>query len=233
MRLIPSPAHRTLVVLGYDGVYQAADAVPRVMEEGPIGLEGIDDKLILFMREKQMHPEDAKLLPEGTGWLLVEFGGDSQEEAEEKARDLISRLVPEDRRDWARHVSDPKKAAQLWEVRKSGLAATAHVPKMGETHPGWEDAAVPPERLGAYLRDFRALLDETATTARSTATSATAASIAASTSTSRSAGRREQPTSASSSARPIWSSPTAARCPASTATARAARALLERCTARS
>ena len=45
------------------------------------------------------------------------------------------------------------------EVRESGLGATAHVPGRRRLAPGWEDAAVPPARLGAYLRDFRALLD--------------------------------------------------------------------------
>ncbi|MBW3551594.1 MAG: 4Fe-4S dicluster domain-containing protein, partial [Proteobacteria bacterium] len=43
-------------------------------------------------------------------------------------------------------------------MREAGLAATAHVPGERDTHPGWEDAAVPPARLGAYLRDFSALL---------------------------------------------------------------------------
>jgi Fe-S oxidoreductase len=45
-------------------------------------------------------------------------------------------------------------------VREAGLGATAYPPGQADTHEGWEDAAVPPERLGDYLRDFRALIEE-------------------------------------------------------------------------
>ncbi len=53
--------------------------------------------------------------------------------------------------------ADEKK---IWTVRRSGLGATAHVPGKKITWEGWEDASVPPEKLGGYLRDFRKLLDE-------------------------------------------------------------------------
>jgi len=56
-------------------------------------------------------------------------------------------------------LDDPKREDELWKAREAGLGATAYPPQGRETHEGWEDAAVPPERLGAYLRDFHALLD--------------------------------------------------------------------------
>ena len=155
LRLIDSPPHRSLVVLGYPGIAEAADAVPAVLEHEPLGLEGLDERLVLYMRSKGMRPHPKALLPEGDGWLLVELGGESAEEAAEKARALVAAADTP----WARHVEDEDEAEHLWEVRKSGLGATAHVPMMHETHPGWEDAAVPPHRLGDYLRDFRGLLD--------------------------------------------------------------------------
>ncbi|SMF72415.1 FAD/FMN-containing dehydrogenase [Tistlia consotensis] len=164
LRLVPLPKVHSLVILGFHDVYQAADSVPRILEHGPTGLEGLDDKLVLYMKAKGLHPSDAELLPEGGGWLLVEFGGDDKDEAQAKAKKLIEALgageaAKGDGPPWGKLIEEDWQAAKIWEVRKAGLAATAHVPMMGETHPGWEDAAVPPDKVGAYLRDFRRLLD--------------------------------------------------------------------------
>jgi Fe-S oxidoreductase len=55
---------------------------------------------------------------------------------------------------------DPETQEKVWKVRESGLGATAHVPHKENTWPGWEDSAVPPEKVGDYLRDLRKLLDK-------------------------------------------------------------------------
>src|SRR5919201_1203613 len=89
VRLLPSPPFKSLLVLGYQDAPTAADHVPEVLKYGPIGLEGLDDRLIEDMKKKGIHPEDIDLLPEGKGWLLVEFGGQSEQEADEKARALM------------------------------------------------------------------------------------------------------------------------------------------------
>jgi FAD/FMN-containing dehydrogenase len=81
LRLVSSPRHRALLVLGYPDVYAAGDAVPDVMRSSPLGLEGIDDRLIGYMRRKGLRSGDVGLLPEGGGWLLAEFGADSPQEA--------------------------------------------------------------------------------------------------------------------------------------------------------
>src|SRR5207247_10644674 len=90
--LLPKPAARWLVVRGYEDVYSAADHVMEAMAHEPIGLEGLDDRLIEDMKALGLHPEDLKLLPEGGGWLLVEFGADTKEETNEKARGLMEEL---------------------------------------------------------------------------------------------------------------------------------------------
>ncbi|HKT36414.1 MAG TPA: FAD-linked oxidase C-terminal domain-containing protein, partial [Nitrospira sp.] len=99
------------------------------------------------------------LLPEGSGWLLVEFGGETQLEADSQAERLLRSISK--RGDWpsARMFSDPAQQDVVWTVRKFGFAA-ANVPghRIGWT--GWEDSAVPPERVGSYLKDLRRLLDK-------------------------------------------------------------------------
>src|SRR5437762_4267976 len=90
VRLVHNPPVRSLLVLGYEDVYSAADHVMEVLAHKPIGLEGLDDRLISDMKALGLHPEDVALLPEGNGWLLVEFGGDTKEEADVQAHDLMN-----------------------------------------------------------------------------------------------------------------------------------------------
>ncbi len=159
VRLVDNPAARVLLVLGYEDVYTAADQVPAVMAGGPIALEGIDDRLVEDIRSMALAPGNAELLPEGKGWLLVEFGGDTRDEAADKARALMDRLGERDPRPSTRLFTEPGEAERIWKIRESGLGATAHLPDMPLTWEGWEDSAVPPEQLGRYLRSLRELLD--------------------------------------------------------------------------
>jgi FAD/FMN-containing dehydrogenase/Fe-S oxidoreductase len=156
VRLVPSPRARSLVVLGFPSVFDAADAVPDVMRAEPIGLEGMDRFLIDNMITKQLHLEALELLPDGDGWLLVEFGGATAGEAADQARRLVKELDGPS----SAVYSDPDDAAAVWQVREAGLGATAFVPGRPDAWSGWEDAAVPPDRLGDYLRDFQALMDD-------------------------------------------------------------------------
>jgi FAD/FMN-containing dehydrogenase/Fe-S oxidoreductase len=155
--LVPRVPFATLAILGYPDVAAAGDAVPAVVEEGPIALEGIDEKLISFEREKHMNPQAVDLLPEGHAWLMVQMGGDTREEADEAATNLLAHLGRARDDDDVRFFDDPSHEEQLWQVREAGLGATAHLPGEPLTWPGWEDSAVPPDRLGDYLRDLQAL----------------------------------------------------------------------------
>lgn len=156
LRLVPSPPERVLVVIGFPGIAEAADAVPRVLEFGPLAVEGIDAFLVDAMKRKHLHPERLSILPEGHDWLVVEFGADTEAEAVAKARALKDAFEPLPRIE-AKLVRDPETEAKVWLIREAGLPASAYVPGRPETWEGWEDSAVPPERLGDYIRDLRAL----------------------------------------------------------------------------
>ena len=161
VRLVYAPPARALLVLGYPSVFEAADHVPSILEYGPTGLEGIDSRLIDDMVTKGKHTSQVPMLPDGEGWLLVEFAGENREEACERAERCLAHLRKEgDTTPEMRLFDDQAEEEQLWEVREAGLGATSYVPMERDHWPGWEDAAVPPERLGAYLRRFRKLLDE-------------------------------------------------------------------------
>ena len=68
-----SPQQRVLLVIGWPDIYLCADHVPQIMEHRPIGLEGFDDMIVNASRRMGLNPEGLSLLPEGNGWLLVEF----------------------------------------------------------------------------------------------------------------------------------------------------------------
>jgi FAD/FMN-containing dehydrogenase/Fe-S oxidoreductase len=158
VRLVYSPPARTLLVLGFSDAFEAADHVPEIMAHRPIALEGMDSTLIENMRKKNLHPAEVALLPQGGGWLLVEFGSDTGEESVDQAHRLMEQMQRKEHPPTMKLFENLKEAAKIWMVRESGLGATTSVP--GEPHhwEGWEDAAVPPGKLGSYLRDFSSLL---------------------------------------------------------------------------
>ncbi|MBX7158564.1 MAG: FAD-binding oxidoreductase [Verrucomicrobiae bacterium] len=159
VQLIDNPPIRSLAVLGFSDVFTAADQVKEVLEFHPVGLEGVDEKLIEGMKKKGLHPQDISLLPEGKGWLLVEFGGASKEEADQKAQQLINHYQKKKKSVTTKWYDAPFYEEHVWEIRESGLGASARVPDEADTWEGWEDSAVPPEKMGDYLRDFQKLLD--------------------------------------------------------------------------
>jgi FAD/FMN-containing dehydrogenase/Fe-S oxidoreductase len=160
MNLIPNPKARSLVVLGYPDVYQAGDHVAEILEYRPIGLEGLDDLLIEFNKRIGSHLDEITLLPPGNGWLLVEFGGDSKEDSDARARRMMDRLKRDKTAPSMKLFDNPEEEELLWKVRESGLGATAFVPGMADTWGGWEDSAVAPEKVGPYLRELRALFNK-------------------------------------------------------------------------
>jgi FAD/FMN-containing dehydrogenase/Fe-S oxidoreductase len=157
VKLIPSPQHRVLVGLGYEDAFHAADHVPEILEFGPIGLEGFEGSIVDGLRRKKA--PNLELLPAGGGYLLVDFGADDAGEATGAAARLINRLrnvsVPP-----AMRVYTAAEAKAVWQIREAGPRAAAFAPGAPAEWEGWDDAAVPPEKLGGYLRDVRRLMNE-------------------------------------------------------------------------
>lgn len=156
--LVRRPAASALVLLGFDDIAAAADAVPAVLEHEPAALEGLDHRLVELEHSRRLAEQALHQLPRGRGWLMVQMDGHDQDDADHKAKALIEALQKVTDCD-AAVLDDPVRKKQVWAAREAGLGATAYPPVGPETHEGWEDAAVPPHRLGDYLRDFRALLD--------------------------------------------------------------------------
>ena len=154
-RLVRSPAERVLLVIGFENIYQAGDAVPQVLAAGPIACEGLDTGIIGGLRERGLKLEDIAQLPAGNAWLMVEFGADALDLAVASARKLESRYK-------GNLITDRALMDRIWAIRETGASATSLKLKTTDGPDpvvGWEDAAVDPMRLGDYLREFQALVD--------------------------------------------------------------------------
>ncbi|MCT7352771.1 FAD-binding oxidoreductase [Streptomyces sp. 15-116A] len=142
--LVRAPRARALAVLAYTDESGAAEAAAGLLQYGPLTVEGMAADLV---------PSTADL-PRGGAWLFVETGGDTAQEARARAEtivraaDVVDSLV----------VTDPARQRVLWRIREDASGTATRMPDGTEAWPGWEDCAVPPARLGAYLRDFRGLL---------------------------------------------------------------------------
>ena len=153
LRLVRDAPDRRLVVLGYPSMVEAADAVPAVLTHRPVACEGMDRRIVDVVRLRR-GPSSVPDLPRGSGWLLVELAGDS-DAIDAALPGLVADAAALD----ALIVRDVAVAEALWRIREDGAGLSARTPAGDPAHAGWEDAAVPPARLGAYLREFEELLN--------------------------------------------------------------------------
>ncbi|MGY1643145.1 FAD-binding and (Fe-S)-binding domain-containing protein [Geodermatophilus sp. SYSU D00703] len=154
VRLVADAPYRGLVVLGYPSMAEAADATPALLRHEPTACEGLDQRIVQRLRDvpAAVVPD----LPRGDGWLIVELTGNSVAEIEAKAEGVLHDAGALD----TLVVTDPAEAAAIWRIREDGAGLAARTSDGRPAHAGWEDAAVPVEQLGAYLRGFEALLGE-------------------------------------------------------------------------
>ncbi|MGB7915365.1 MAG: FAD-binding oxidoreductase, partial [Rhodomicrobium sp.] len=135
LNLVPSPPKRAVAVIAFPDIYQAGDAAAFVRDHGPIGLEAMDDKLIEFMRDKHADMSSVAILPPGGGWLIAEFGGETEEEATEKARALDAAFKKRPNPPHIKVAENEHEQQLIWKAREAGLGSTAFVPH----HPdAWE-----------------------------------------------------------------------------------------------
>jgi FAD/FMN-containing dehydrogenase/Fe-S oxidoreductase len=156
--LVPTPAVRVLTVVGYPGQFGAADAAPGFLGLAPLTIEGMDEALIAALRAARPADQRYRLLPDGEGWLFIETGGATPDEARATAQAVAGQAARTG--GTSRIVTDPAQARTLWGIREAGAGILTRGADGREAWPGWEDTAVPPEQLGSYLREFRKLMDD-------------------------------------------------------------------------
>ena len=154
VRLVPLSPAPALLALGYADMPAAADAVPAMLSHDVLAVEGLDAQIVDVVRRKkgdQAVPD----LPAGAGWLLIEVGGETAEEAYAKAEALVQDAGT----DAYTIMPAGPEAAAMWQIRADGAGLATRTADDSQGWPGWEDSAVPPENLGNYLRDFQELMN--------------------------------------------------------------------------
>ncbi len=163
VRLVRSPSCRVLLLLGFEDIYVAADAVRHFTRFNPIAIEGLDRGIVRGLQARGLKREEIALLPPGDAWVVLEFGADSMEDATRQAQAAERYfLAGEAGPDVTGYVVTEKAQQQkIWSIRETGASAVSLSIDPAKPDPmvGWEDAAVDPERLGDYLRNFQALVD--------------------------------------------------------------------------
>ena len=157
VRLVALAQASTLLALGYDDIVDAAEDLPEILRWNPTAVEGMDEAIVATMRARR-GADSVTGLPEGRAWLYVELDGDDEKDVRDQAAELLDRLKTLGRLTDGRVVDNAAERRSLWRVREDGAGLAARLVDGGESWPGWEDAAVAPENLPAYLRDFRKLL---------------------------------------------------------------------------
>ncbi|KAK1185691.1 FAD-binding and (Fe-S)-binding domain-containing protein [Streptomyces sp. NBS 14/10] len=157
VRLMPKPPAALLVALGYDDVVDAAEDVPLILKFSPAAVEGLDEAIVATMRHRR-GAASVTGLPEGRAWLYVDLDGEEPQQVAAEAEHLLDELKAAGRMVSGRLITDRSERASLWRVREDGAGLAARLTDGSASWPGWEDAAVAPDRLAGYLRDFRALM---------------------------------------------------------------------------
>ncbi|WP_426303242.1 FAD-binding and (Fe-S)-binding domain-containing protein [Arthrobacter sp. R-11] len=159
MKLVPKASSALLVCLGYADVVDAAKDIETILDFSPAAVEGIDEAIVDTMRLRR-GTDSVRGLPRGSAFLYVDLDGDDADEVASQAALLLQRLAANGRLLDGRTVPDPAERATLWRVREDGAGLSSRPASGGESQAGWEDSAVAPQNLAAYLADFRTLLDD-------------------------------------------------------------------------
>jgi FAD/FMN-containing dehydrogenase/Fe-S oxidoreductase len=156
--LTPLPTARVLCVLGFSDSVSSADCVPVVLAHSPLTMESINVDLVDRLPGEVRQAATAAGLPTGRAWLLVEVDGEDRAAAQLSAEKMLAALRDSGSPATSSLVTDPAAQAVLWRCRTDAAGLATRRADGAEAWGGWEDAAVPPERLADYLRGLDQLM---------------------------------------------------------------------------
>ncbi len=161
VRLVPRPPSTVLGLVAFDDLGRAMDAVPRILQTDPSAVELVDRLLLSLARSSVEYGPKARSIPgDPEALLVVEYDGDTDEDARQGLARLRDAMAGLSEVSAVTDVIEPQRQADVWAVRKAGLGILMSVPGDAKPIAFVEDTAVPPERLGEFVRRFRAAIRE-------------------------------------------------------------------------
>ena len=159
LNLIPLPACKGLLVVQFDSVLAALEAVPPILEHTPAAIELIDHMIVdatkgnpAMMRRRWF----AEGEPQGI--LACELFDESEERLTARLNALAADLKGRGVGTSHRLVTDLAQQADVWEVRKAGLGLLMSKPGDRQPYAFVEDAAVDPAHLAEYVAELDKLM---------------------------------------------------------------------------
>lgn len=168
--VVPIPTARRLAVLEFPGFEAALASAEIVIAQNPSSIETVDERVMDLAREDVIFPSVAAYLPtrpapfpKTTAINLVEFEGNDLAAVESAMASLVS-ACEQHRGEpgWPMAVSVAANEADrnaLWQLRAKGVGLLGNTKGRRKPVPFVEDTVVPPQKLSAYVAEFRALLD--------------------------------------------------------------------------
>lgn len=167
LRVIPKPRKRALVAVMYSNFEATLDHIPYLLKANPTAIEVLDDK-VLELAQKDAIWQDVKksfgktsLDKQIKGLNFIEVTGDTDSEITKQcaALELIINKTGDDFKIINQIIeNNPDVIKGLWGIRKRAVGLLGALE--GERQPTAfvEDTAVPPEKLPAFIKDFRLVL---------------------------------------------------------------------------
>jgi FAD/FMN-containing dehydrogenase/Fe-S oxidoreductase len=161
LRLVPKPRHTLLGVLTYEGIPEACDAVPDLLDQPVSAIELIPGTIIHLARSVPAYANQANFVKgEPAAMLVVEFSGDDPRELQSHMQRLQEKVAGE-----VLVAEAEALQKQIWAVRKVGLGLLMSMPGDQKPLSFIEDISVPVAQLGYYVRSLEQILAKYGTTA--------------------------------------------------------------------
>jgi len=150
--------HEILVAVHFESVNASLEATVESIPFEPSAVELMDKRVLDLASLNAEQARNREFVVGDPGALLViQFFGDTQEEVEKKAADLVAHYQ-ERNLGYAHPIIRGKDMNGVWELRKAGLGLLAGKP--GDIKPETlvEDTAVAVEDLPEYIREFARIM---------------------------------------------------------------------------
>ena len=161
LNLVPKPKQTALVIVQFERLLDAMRAVPVLLQTDPDAIELVGDTFIKLARDlpeyrDKMHWLDlSRGVPEAS--LVMEFAGSEASEIAASVERAVALINNEHVPCTTRAITDPAAQADVWAVRKGGLAILQSIRSEFKPISVVEDVAVPVQHLADFVEELLAI----------------------------------------------------------------------------